>query len=274
MDQTQVMRIFKRMHSTCLIESLKHFLSECFVDDINIEIQETLVHSKPKIKLGFDLDTEQNILQTQHGNIQFGYDMHGEPVFRAVEVTRMLRYKDSDQAIRNHVNQKYCVLVVYNSKHESAREVIPGKGIWIRESGLYSLLIRSKMPYARAFQDWIFETVLPAIRRTGQFSIPTLPVVTNEITQKKITPTPKIGLVYFIHMDNNMQVFKIGFSTDFKKRFHNLQCAHPFKLHVYATIKNVLKEKEDELHQFFEKQRVRGEWFAITTDMIDAVLNA
>jgi hypothetical protein len=78
------------------------------------------------------------------------------------------------------------------------------------------------------------------------------------------------GLVYFIHMENNMKVFKIGYTTNLKKRLESLQIAHPYPLQVYATIENVSRQKETALHQLFKKQHVRGEWFAITPDIIDS----
>ena len=91
----------------------------------------------------------------------------------------------------------------------------------------------------------------------------------NEIkkTNKKIMN----GLIYFIHMENNMKVFKIGYTTDLKTRLADLQVAHPYSLQVYATIENVSRNKETELHHLFKKKHVRGEWFAITPDMIDVV---
>ncbi|WP_416369046.1 Bro-N domain-containing protein [Tritonibacter mobilis] len=40
----------------------------------------------------------------------------------------------------------------------------------ISESGLYKIIMRSDKPEARAFQDWVTGTVLPAIRKDGKFS--------------------------------------------------------------------------------------------------------
>ena len=95
-------------------------------------------------------------------------------------------------------------------------------------------------------------------------------IKTNAIKQNTKKQTNN-GLVYFIHMKNNRKVFKIGFTTDLKARLQDLQVAHPYLLQVYATIENVPKKMETELHHFFEKKHVRGEWFAITPKMIDSV---
>ena len=79
------------------------------------------------------------------------------------------------------------------------------------------------------------------------------------------------GLVYFIHMENNMRVFQNKYTTNLKKRLDALQTAHPYLLQVYAIFENVSRQKETELHQLFRKKHVRSEWFSVTPDIIDSV---
>ena len=80
------------------------------------------------------------------------------------------------------------------------------------------------------------------------------------------------GLVYFIHEEDDMKAFKIGYTTNLKQRLVDLQIANFRLLQVYATIENVPRKKETELHELFKKKHIRGEWFAVTPDMIDLVL--
>ena len=42
---------------------------------------------------------------------------------------------------------------------------------YMKESGLYRLIAKSKMHFAEAFQDWVEEEVLPSIRKTGSYSV-------------------------------------------------------------------------------------------------------
>ena len=56
------------------------------------------------------------------------------------------------------------------------------------------------------------------------------------------------GLVYFIHMEDNFKVFKIGYTTNLKTRLEDMQVANPSVLQVYANINNVSRKKEKELH--------------------------
>ena len=46
---------------------------------------------------------------------------------------------------------------------------------YMKESGLYRLVAKSKLPFAEAFQDWVEEEVLPSIRKTGSYSVQAAP---------------------------------------------------------------------------------------------------
>ena len=77
------------------------------------------------------------------------------------------------------------------------------------------------------------------------------------------------GLVYFVHQEGDFQRFKIGYTTNLADRLQTLQIGTPDLLVVYKTIKNVTQAKEKQLHQLFAPYHIRGEWFSISTDMID-----
>ena len=50
-----------------------------------------------------------------------------------------------------------------------------------------------------------------------------------------------------------------------------LQVGNPDELVVYRSIENVSVEKEHELHHHFANYHIRGEWYSITTNMIDSI---
>ena len=79
------------------------------------------------------------------------------------------------------------------------------------------------------------------------------------------------GIVYFIHEENKFNRFKVGFTRNLAKRLVALQIGNPDVLVVYRSIENVSVQKEHELHQFFANYHIRGEWYSITTDMIDSI---
>ena len=86
-----------------------------------------------------------------------------------------------------------------------------------------------------------------------------------------LTRLTQNGLVYFIHMKGNLEMFKIGYSTNLNKRLESLQIGNPHVLCVYKIIDNVSRKIETRLHHLFRKNHIRGEWFAITPEMIDFV---
>lgn len=93
----------------------------------------------------------------------------GEPWFVGKDVADILGYQNGSRDINRHVDeedrQNY-----QNGTFESPR----GMTI-INESGLYSLVLSSKLPTAKKFKRWVTSEVLPAIRKTGGYHIPQTP---------------------------------------------------------------------------------------------------
>lgn len=87
----------------------------------------------------------------------------GEPWFVGKDVVEILGYQNGSRDVNRHVDeddrQNY-----QNGTFESNR----GLTI-INESGLYSLILSSKMPNAKKFKHWVTAEVLPAIRKTGGY---------------------------------------------------------------------------------------------------------
>lgn len=93
------------------------------------------------------------------------------PLFVAKDVATALGYADTVNAIKAH-----CKGVV--KRHLPIRKAKQPKieASFIPESDLYRLIMRSKLPSAERFQDWVVEDVLPSIRRAGGYSVqPALP---------------------------------------------------------------------------------------------------
>lgn len=87
----------------------------------------------------------------------------GEPWFIGKDVAEILGYSNTPKAIRDHVDDedKLTERIVLSGQN---REVAI-----INESGLYSLILSSKMPKAKEFKRWVTSEVLPAIRKTGGY---------------------------------------------------------------------------------------------------------
>lgn len=102
-------------------------------------------------------------------NAQFGSVrtavVDGEVMFVGKDVAGILEYTNTAKAIRDHVDDedKLTERIVLSGQN---REVI-----FINESGLYSLILSSKMPNAKKFKHWVTAEVLPTIRKHGMYAI-------------------------------------------------------------------------------------------------------
>ena len=106
-------------------------------------------------------------------NAEFGeltlLEIDNEPWFVGKEVAEKLGYTNQNEAIQDHVSDEDKL----NSKTLSSFDSynFGQRGAWlINESGLYSLILGSKLESAKRFKRWVTSEVLPAIRRTGSYS--------------------------------------------------------------------------------------------------------
>lgn len=105
---------------------------------------------------------EMIITNAEFGSIRIEM-RNGEPWFIDSSVAKVLKYQNQQKAIRDHVDaeDKLTEQIVLAGQR---REVT-----LINESGLYSLILSSKMEEAKRFKHWITSEVLPAIRKTGGY---------------------------------------------------------------------------------------------------------
>lgn len=91
-------------------------------------------------------------------------EVEGEPMFIAKDVAEALGYSNSRDAVSKHCKRQATVAIRDTSSNQHRNvSVIP-------ESDVFRLVMRSKLPDAERFQDWVMEEVLPSIRKTGSYS--------------------------------------------------------------------------------------------------------
>ena len=101
-------------------------------------------------------------------------DDQGQPWFVAADVCAVLEIKNPSDAIKR----------LDDDERARFNLALQGDTNLINESGLYSLILRSRKASARTFRKWVTSEVLPAIRRTGAYTVtPALPVVKNATMQ-------------------------------------------------------------------------------------------
>lgn len=99
---------------------------------------------------------------SEFGNIRGFKGENGEAWLMATDVARRLGYTNPQKAIRDHVDVDDKTL----NDSFTVNGTVP---VLINESGLYSLILSSKLPKAREFKHWVTSVVLPQIRKTGGY---------------------------------------------------------------------------------------------------------
>ncbi|MBP3970012.1 phage antirepressor [Bacillus sp. WL1] len=110
--------------------------------------------------------------------------VQGENVwFVAKDVAEVLGYNNTSKAIQMHVDEdEKADLPIWDGRQNRNQKVI-------NESGLYSLILSSKLPSAKKFKKWVTSEVLPSIRKHGAY-------MTDQVLEQAVTnPDFAIGLL-------------------------------------------------------------------------------
>ena len=91
-----------------------------------------------------------------------------EPWFVGKDIATILGYAKPENAIANHVDDEDKTSTLIQGSGSNYKS----KAILINESGLYSLILSSKLPSAKKFKRWVTGEVLPSIRKTGSYGKP------------------------------------------------------------------------------------------------------
>lgn len=92
----------------------------------------------------------------------------GEPWFVGKDVGEALGYGNTRDALANHVEDEDKQILL---RSQNAALELPNRGLTIiNESGMFDLIMGSKLPTAKAFKRWLISEVLPTLRKTGQYS--------------------------------------------------------------------------------------------------------
>ena len=92
--------------------------------------------------------------------------IENEPWFVGKDVAEVLGYTNPSKALSDHVDTE-------DKLNNETLLSLGQRGGWlINESGLYSLIMSSKLPSAKKFKRWVTSEVLPAIRKTGSYNLP------------------------------------------------------------------------------------------------------
>ena len=91
--------------------------------------------------------------------------INDEPWFVGKDVAEVLGYKSPSVAIYENVDSEDKTTFVISESGSNYKS----KTTFINESGLYALILSSKLPHAKEFKRWVTSEVLPQIRKTGGY---------------------------------------------------------------------------------------------------------
>lgn len=107
----------------------------------------------------------KNLVHPEFGELRT-VEIDGEPWFVGKDVAEALGYNNTSKAIITHVaDEDKIIKMLPNSQNGKT----VGKTYIINESGLYSLILSSKLPSAKEFKHWVTSEVLPSIRKNGAY---------------------------------------------------------------------------------------------------------
>lgn len=109
-----------------------------------------------------------------------------DPWFVGKDVAAALGYGDTDQALRKHVDTEDRLTRRFNGSGQNRLMTV------INESGLYALIFGSKLDSAKRFKRWVTSEVLPAIRKTGSYTVKTTGQQRFELMNQEVLAVQKI----------------------------------------------------------------------------------
>ena len=106
----------------------------------------------------------KNLVHPEFGELRT-VEIDGEPWFVGKDVATALGYCNTRDALSRHIDNEDKTSVVIPDSGSNYKS----KTTLINESGLYSLILSSKLPSAKEFKHWVTSEVLPSIRKNGAY---------------------------------------------------------------------------------------------------------
>lgn len=99
-----------------------------------------------------------------HGQDVRTVTINNEPYFVGKDVAEILGYQNGSRDVNRHVDEEDKLKYRFSTSGQDREMII------INESGMYSLVLSSKLPQAKEFKRWVTSEVLPTIRKHGMYA--------------------------------------------------------------------------------------------------------
>lgn len=167
----------------------------------------------------------------------------GEPWFIAKDIATALGYANTRKAISDHVDEEDRDGVTIRDSMGRVQEAIA-----INESGMYSLIMCSKLESAKRFKHWVTSDVLPAIRKTGGYS------------SEKLLTGPELMAAALLEADKTIKSHELRIAEMRPKEiFADAVCASPSTILV-GELAKVMSQNGFKIgaNRLFERLRQDG----------------
>ncbi len=181
-------------------------------------------------------------------NEEFGeirtIEIDGQPYFVGIDVAKALGYEVPKKALFDHVDEEDKIVLSKKVYHELLRvqngtlENFPNRGLTIiNESGLYSLILSSKLDSAKKFKHWVTAEVLPAIRHTGTYGVSNIEEIVSKVLDERIE-----NVVNKVFDEKMNSVIKAVKETVEKTSYETVNTLIPCFLYTHKKLKKLHKK--------------------------------
>lgn len=191
-------------------------------------------------------------------NAEFGevrtLNVDGRHYFAGTDVARALGYSEPHKAVTRHCRDDGMIRTPITDRLGRMQETV-----FIPEGDLYRLIISSKLPSAEKFERWVFEEVLPSIRRTGGYSVQ-VPRTLKEALQLALEQEEKLEA---LQLDNSIKTQQIA-ELQPKATYYDLilQCKDLLSVTEIAKDYGMsAKGMNKKLHELGVQYNQSGVWF-------------
>ena len=192
--------------------------------------------------------------------------------FKGKDVATSLEYVNARDALQRHVEPEDKTTYSELAKGVVTEALVNQQPheVYINEAGVYSLIMRSKKPQAKAFKNWITKEVLPSIRSTGMYEANAF--LKNVCQTLSSCDSSDAGSdwgrhLYIMRYTHDCSAVKIGRASDVSARRQKLESGHNFLLEIIATCPEA-GHFETQVHEMLREHRSRAgrgtEWFNVS----------
>lgn len=205
------------------------------------------------------MSTDIQIFTNQEFNKEIrAIEINGEPWFVGKDVAEALGYKNTRDALIRHVPDKYKKVLTpqqmasVSKSRDSQPFVDSPRGLtFINEAGLYKLVMRSELPNAERFSDWVCDTVLPQLRKTGSYSLQPKEITSEFLFQiaEQLKIKEQQYLLEKARADENQEVKDLYDATNASEEYW-------LPMKTVADVLDVIGIGRNNLYKFLREQRI------------------